>query len=50
MPILKIDLANIWLALAEPVPFTFANLMTKSLSELMGSTFTGISTKQLPWL
>ena len=33
IPILKTALANIWLALAEPEPFTFANLITKSFLE-----------------
>src|SRR5687768_1552397 len=32
IPILKIDFANMVLALAEPVPLTFANLTTKSFT------------------
>ena len=30
-PDLKIPLANIWFALADPEPFTFANFITNSL-------------------
>ena len=33
MPMRKIALANMPLALAEPVPFTLANFMTKSLMD-----------------
>ena len=35
IPDLKTPLANIWFALAEPEPFTFANFITKSFTDLI---------------
>ena len=35
-PMRRIDLANSWLALAEPEPLTLANLTTKSFVALSG--------------
>ena len=43
MPMRKIALANMPLALAEPVPLTLANLMTKSLMASLGCII------NLPW-
>src|SRR5438093_10431660 len=40
IPIRRIDLANRELALAEPDPFTLANLTTKSLTLWIAATFT----------
>ena len=35
IPDLNTPFANIWLALAEPEPLTFANFITKSFTELI---------------
>ena len=53
MPIRNIAFANILLALAEPEPFTFANLTTKSLvfgNVLTLVVVTNSGTRAPPWL
>src|ERR1022692_2048733 len=47
-PIRRIDFPNSWLALAEPEPFTLANLMTKSFVAVSFDTIGGMRAPLAP--